>query len=107
MFKTQICELLNIKYPIVQGGMAWIATAELAAAVSNSGGLGIIGCGNCPPEIVKEEIDKTRELTSKPFGVNIMLLSPYAEEIADLLYKEEVPVITTGAGNPGKYIEKW
>lgn len=107
MFKTSICELFDIEYPIVQGGMAWIATAELAAAVSNAGGLGIIGCGNCPADIVKLEIDKLRSLTDKPFGVNIMLLSPHAEEVAELLYEESVPVITTGAGNPGKHIERW
>lgn len=107
MFKTEICELFDIDYPILQGGMAWIATAELAAAVSNSGGLGIIGCGNSPTEVIKEEIGKMKSLTDKPYGVNIMLLSPYAEEIAELLYEEKVPVITTGAGNPGKYVEKW
>ncbi|EOD00559.1 enoyl-[acyl-carrier-protein] reductase FabK [Caldisalinibacter kiritimatiensis] len=107
MIKTKICDLLGIEYPILQGGMAWIATAELAAAVSNAGGLGIIGCGNAPVEIIREEIKKIRELTNKPFGVNVMLLSPYVDEIMDLLYDERVPVITTGAGNPGKYIEKF
>lgn len=107
MFKTEICKLFNIDYPILQGGMAWVATAELAAAVSNSGGLGIIGCGNSPTEVVREEIRKIKSLTDKPYGANIMLLSPYAEEIAELLYEEGVPVITTGAGNPGKYVEKW
>lgn len=107
MFKTEICEMFNIDYPIIQGGMAWIATSELAAAVSNSGGLGIIGCGNSPTDVVRAEIKKMKSMTDKPFGVNIMLLSPYAEEIAELLYEEQVPVITTGAGNPGKYIEKW
>lgn len=107
MLKTRICELFDIKYPILQGGMAWIATAELAAAVSENGGLGIIGCGNAPAEAVREEIKKIKKFTNKPFGVNIMLLSPFVDEIAELLYEEKVPVITTGAGNPGKYIEKW
>lgn len=107
MFMTEICNLLNIEYPIIQGGMAWVATAELAAAVSNAGGLGIIGCGNAPAEVIREELNKIRKLTDKPFGANVMLLSPHVEEIMDLLYEERVPVITTGAGNPGKYIEKF
>lgn len=102
--KTKICDLLGIDYPILQGGMAWVATAELAAAVSNAGGLGIIGSGNAPANIIKKEIDKIKVLTNKPFGVNVMLLSPFAEEVVDLVYKEKVPVITTGAGNPSKYI---
>ncbi len=107
MFKTEICDMLNIKYPIIQGGMAWVATAELAGAVSNAGGLGIIGCGNAPASVIKKEIDKVREITEKPFGVNVMFLSPYLEEIVELLLKEKVEVITTGAGNPGKYIESF
>lgn len=107
MLKTDICELLNIQYPILQGGMAWVATAELAAAVSEAGGLGIIGCGNAPADVIKKEIDKINKLTSKPYGVNVMLLSNYVEEIMELLYEEKVPVITTGAGNPGKYISKF
>ncbi len=107
MFKTEICDMLNIKYPIIQGGMAWVATAELAGAVSNAGGLGIIGCGNAPASIIKKEIDKVRQLTDKPFGVNVMFLSPFLEEIIELLLEEKVPVITTGAGNPGKYIESF
>jgi len=107
MFNTEICSLLNIEYPIIQGGMAWVATAELAASVSNAGGLGIIGCGNAPVEIVKEELKKVKSLTKKPYGVNVMLLSPFSDEIFDLLYEEKVPVITTGAGNPGKYISKF
>jgi len=106
MIKTRICDLLNIQYPIIQGGMAWVATAELAAAVSNAGGLGIIGAGNAPADVIKKEIDKIRTLTDKPYGVNIMLLSPFVDEIMDLVYEEKVPVITTGAGNPGKYIPK-
>lgn len=107
MFKTEICDMLNIEYPIIQGGMAWVATAELAGAVSNAGGLGIIGCGNAPAYIIKNEIEKIRKITDKPFGVNVMLLSPFLEEIIGLLLKEKVPVITTGAGNPGKYIESF
>ncbi len=107
LIKTEICELFNIKYPIFQGGMAWVATGELAAAVSIAGGLGIIGSGNAPAEVVREEILKVKEKTDRPFGVNIMLLSPFAEDIIDLVIEEEVPVVTTGAGNPGKYIEKF
>lgn len=107
MFRTVICDLLNIKYPIIQGGMAWVATSELAAAVSNAGGLGIIGCGNAPVDVIEEEIFKIKKMTSKPFGVNVMLLSPYVDGIMELLYREKVPVITTGAGNPGKYIGKF
>lgn len=104
MFKTEICKLLNIEYPIIQGGMAWVATAELAAAVSNAGGLGIIGAGNAPADFVRKEIKKVKELTDKPFGVNIMLLSPFVEDVIKAVYEERVPVITTGAGNPGKYV---
>ena len=105
--KTAINQLLGTKYPIIQGGMAWVAEHTLAAAVSNSGGLGIIAAGNAPYEYVKEEIRKTRELTDKPFGVNIMLLSPCAEDIARLVVEEKVPVVTTGAGNPGPYLQQW
>lgn len=101
-----LCELLNIKYPIIQGGMAWVATAELAAGVSNAGGLGIIAAGNAPKEVIKDQIRKCRELTDKPFGVNIMLLSPFVDEIMDLIVEERVEVITTGAGNPSKYMER-
>lgn len=104
MFKTEICELLHIQYPIFQGGMAWVATAELAAAVSNAGGLGIIGAGNAPADFVRNEIKKVKKLTDKPFGVNIMLLSPFIEDVIKAVYEERVPVITTGAGNPAKYI---
>ncbi|KNF08773.1 oxidoreductase, 2-nitropropane dioxygenase family [Gottschalkia purinilytica] len=107
MIRTELCGLLNIQYPIIQGGMAWIATGELAAAVSNAGGLGIIGCGNAPAEVIKKEIQKVKNLTDKPFGANVMLLSPHVDDIIELLYEEKVPVITTGAGNPGKYIEKF
>ena len=102
---TRLCQLLNIKYPIIQGGMAWVSTAELAAAVSNAGGLGIIAAGNAPADIIKKEIDKARSLTNKTFGVNVMLLSPFADEIMNLVIEERIPVVTTGAGNPGKYMD--
>ncbi|WP_438832445.1 enoyl-[acyl-carrier-protein] reductase FabK [Streptococcus pluranimalium] len=104
--KTRITELLNIKYPIFQGGMAWIADGNLAGAVSKAGGLGIIGGGNAPKEVVKANIDKVKSMTDKPFGVNIMLLSPFADDIVDLVIEEGVKVVTTGAGNPGKYMER-
>ena len=107
MIYTTICELLNIKYPIFQGGMAQISDAGLAAAVSEAGGLGVIASGNNPPEFIKAEIHKIKELTDKPFGVNVMLLSPYAKEVSELLIEEKVPVIITGAGNPGKYMKMW
>jgi enoyl-[acyl-carrier protein] reductase II len=94
-------------YPVLQGGMAWVATAELAAAVSNAGGLGIIGAGNAPGSFVRNEIKKVKQLTDKPFGVNIMLLSPFVDEVIEAVYEERVPVITTGAGNPGKYIARF
>lgn len=106
MLRTEICEILNIQYPIIQGGMAWIATAQLAAAVSNAGGLGIIAAGNAPSEIVEKEIIKAKKLTNKPFGVNVMLLSPFVEEVMEIIYRHRVPVVTTGAGNPGKYIKQ-
>jgi len=103
---VNICELLGIEYPIIQGAMAWIADAPLASAVSNAGGLGIIASGNAEAEWVRSEIRKTKELTQKPFGVNVMLLNPHAEKIIDVICEEGVPVVTTGAGNPGKYIPK-
>ena len=106
MFKTEICKTLEIEYPIIQGGMAWVATAELAAAVSEAGGLGIIGAGNAPPQVVREEIRKVKKLTEKPFGVNVYYMSPYVEEIINIVIAEKVKVITTGAGNPGKHILK-
>jgi enoyl-[acyl-carrier protein] reductase II len=106
MVMNRVCSLLNIKYPIIQGGMAWVATAELAAAVSNAGGLGLIAGGNAPADIVREQIRKAKELTDKPFGVNVMLLSPYVDEVMDVIYEEKVSVITTGAGNPAKYMER-
>ncbi len=105
--KTRITELLGIEYPIIQGGMAWVAEHNLAAAVSNAGGLGIIGAASAPPEIVREEIRKCKALTDKPFGVNVMLLNPNAEEVADIVIEEGVKVVTTGAGSPAKFMKKW
>ena len=102
-----IRDLLGIKYPIIQGGMANIATHQLAAAVSNAGGLGLIGCGGWDVDRVRDEIRKTKALTDKPFGVNIMLMSPHAEALTDLVIEEGVKIVTTGAGNPGKYLKKW
>lgn len=102
--KTRLCELLGIEYPVIQGGMAWVATAELAAAVSNGGGLGIIAAGGAPAEVVREQIKKCREMTDKPFGVNVMLMSPFAEEVMKVVIEEKPAVVATGAGNPGKYI---
>jgi len=103
---TELCDLLGIEYPIIQGGMAWVATAELAAAVSEAGGLGIIGAGNAPGEAVRAQIRKAQELTTKPFGVNVYYLSPFVEEVIQVILEENVKVITTGAGNPGKHIPK-
>lgn len=105
--KTRITELLEIEYPIIQGGMAWVAEHNLAAAVSNAGGLGLIGGANAPAEAVREEIRRTKELTDKPFGVNVMLLSPHAEEVARVVAEEGIKVITTGAGSPEKYMDMW
>jgi enoyl-[acyl-carrier protein] reductase II len=105
--KSKICELLEIEYPIIQGGMAWVSTSKLAAAVSNAGGLGIIAAGNAPAIWVENEINKVREETNKPFGVNIMLLSPYADEVVETVCKLKVPIVTTGAGNPSKYMDKF
>ena len=107
MLSTPVTELLGIKYPVFQGGMAWISDGRLAAAVSNGGGLGIIASGNAPAEYVKNEIRKAKSMTDKPFGVNIMLLSPYADEIASVVAEEGVSVVTTGAGNPAKYMDAW
>ncbi len=105
--KTIITELLGIEYPILQGGMAWVANASLAGAVSNAGGLGIIGAANAPVEAVREEIRKVRELTEKPFGVNIMLMSPFVDDIAKLVIDEKIKVVTTGAGLPSQYMKDW
>ena len=105
--KTRVTELLGIEYPVIQGGMAWVAEYHLAAAVANAGGLGLIGAGGAPAEFVREQIRKTKELTDKPFGVNIMLMNPEADAIAQVIVDEGVKVVTTGAGNPGKYMEMW
>lgn len=105
--KTRVTDLLGIEYPIIQGGMAWVAEYHLAAAVSNAGGLGLIGAANAPAEWVREQIREVRKLTEKPFGVNIMLMSPNADEVAKIIVEEKVPVVTTGAGNPEKYMELW
>lgn len=107
MIRTQINEMLGIKYPVFQGGMAWIADGKLAAAVSKSGGLGIIAAGNAPADYVVEQIHIARKLTDMPIGVNIMLLSPFADEVAKAVIDEKVEVVTTGAGNPSKYIKEW
>ncbi|MDO9107685.1 MAG: enoyl-[acyl-carrier-protein] reductase FabK [Coriobacteriia bacterium] len=103
--RTRLTELLGIEYPIIQGGMAWTATAELAAAVSNGGGLGIIGAGHMPTAILRDQIRLAKELTDKPFGVNLMLLTPHIDELVDMVIEEGVHAVTTGAGNPGKYMD--
>lgn len=105
--KTRVNEILKTEYPIIQGGMAWVAEHQLAAAVSAAGGLGLIGAANAPAEVVRQEIRKVRELTDKPFGVNVMLLSPCAKEVAQVVIEENVSVVTTGAGNPEQFIEPW
>ena len=105
--KTRITEMLGIEYPVIQGGMAWVAEHHLAAAVSEAGGLGLIGAASAPGEVVREEIRKAKELTKKPFGVNIMLMSPHADDVAKVVVEEGVKVVTTGAGNPGKYMKMW
>lgn len=106
MLHTRLCEVLGVEYPILQGGMAWVATAELASAVSNAGGLGIIGAGNAPGQVVEREIKRAKKLTDRPFGVNVMLLSPFVDQVMEVICRNKVAVVTTGAGNPGKYIEK-
>ncbi len=105
--QTRITERLGIRYPILQGGMAWVAEYHLAAAVSEAGGLGIIGAANAPAEWVREQIRETKKRTDKPFGVNVMLMSPYADQVAEVIAEEGVAVVTTGAGNPEKYMELW
>ena len=105
--QTELSKLLGTEYPIMQGGMAWVAEYHLASAVSEAGGLGIIGAANAPAKWVRDQIQKTKERTKKPFGVNVMLMSPNAEEVAQVILEEEVPVVTTGAGNPEKYMELW
>lgn len=104
---TEINNLLEIEYPIIQGGMAWVAEHHLAAAVSEAGGFGLIGAANAPADWVREQIRKTKELTDRPFGVNVMLMSPYADEVARVIAEEGVKAVTTGAGNPEKYMELW
>lgn len=105
--KTRVTELLGTEYPIIQGGMAWVAESHLAAAVSEAGGLGLIGAASAPGEWVREQIREVKRRTEKPFGVNIMLMSPYADEVASIMAEEKVPVVTTGAGNPEKYMKMW
>ena len=105
--KTRLTELLGIEYPVIQGAMAWIAEHRLAAAVSEAGGLGIIAGGAAPADVIREEIRQARGLTDKPIGMNIMLLSPNADDLAQLAIDEKIEVLTTGAGNPGKYMEAW
>lgn len=107
MIKSAVCELLGIEYPVFQGGMAWISDGKLAAAVSAGGGLGIIAAGNAPGEYVREQIRIAKNFTDKPIGVNIMLLSPFADEVAKVVIEEKADVVTTGAGNPSKYIKEW
>ena len=105
--KTRITELLGMEYPIIQGGMAWVAESHLAAAVSAAGGLGLIGGANAPAEVIRNYIREVKAVTDKPFGVNVMLMSPYADEVAKVIVEEGVKVVTTGAGNPEKYMEMW
>ena len=107
MIHTELCDLLGIEYPVFQGGMAWIADGKLAAAVSNGGGLGVVAAGNAPASYVREQIQIAKSLTKKPFGVNIMLMSPFADEVAQVAAEERVAVVTTGAGNPSKYMQLW
>ncbi len=107
MLKTRITELLGIRYPVFQGGMAWVADAKLAAAVSNAGGLGLIGAAAAPGEVVEAMIREAKSLTDRPFGVNVMLMSPFADDVARICAEQKVAVVTTGAGNPGKYMEAW
>ena len=104
---TEVTKLLGIQYRVIQGGMAWVAEHHLAAAVSEAGGLGLIGASAAPAEWVRNEIREAKKLTDKPFGVNIMLMSPYADEVAKVVAEEGVKVVTTGAGNPEKYMELW
>jgi len=105
MFRTQICDILGIEYPLLQGGMAWVSDAQLAASVSEAGALGIIAAGHATPDWLEAQIIRAKEMTNKPFGVNIMLLSPFVEDIVKLVIKHKVKVVTTGAGNPGKYMQ--
>lgn len=104
MIRTPLCDLLGIEYPVLQGGMAWLGTAELASAVSQAGGLGFLGAGNAPPDWVRQQIRLTRERTSCPFGINLMLMSPYLEEVVTVVIEERVPVVATGGGNPATLV---
>lgn len=105
--KTRITELLGIQYPIIQGGMAWVADYSLAAAVSEAGGLGLIGAASMPGDVLRAQIQEAKKLTDKPFGVNVMLMSPYVEDVAKIVVEEGIKVVTTGAGNPSKYMQMW
>lgn len=107
LFRSEICNMLGITYPVFQGGMAWVADAQLAAAVSNAGGLGIIAAGNAPADVVRAEIKKAKQLTDKPFAVNIMLMSPNVDEIANVIVEENVKIVLTGAGSPERFMNKW
>jgi len=107
MIKTPVCNLLNIEYPIIQGGMAWVSDGKLAAAVSNAGGLGVIASMNADADYLRGQLDIARKLTDKPFGVNIMMINPFVDEVAKAVIDEKIPVVTTGAGNPAKYMDAW
>ncbi len=107
MIKTRICDILDIKYPVIQGGMAWVADAELASSISNAGGLGLIAAGNAPADWVENEILKAKKMTDQTFGVNVMLLSPFVEDVVDVVVKHKIKVVTTGAGNPGKFMDRF
>lgn len=107
MIRSKVCDLLGIEHPIIQGGMAWISESALAAAVSNAGGLGVISCVNTGPDVIREEIRKCKKLTNKPFALNIMLQTPYVEDVARMVVEEGVPIVTTGAGSPAKFMEMW
>ncbi len=104
MLKTKICDLFGIEYPVIQGGMAWVSTAPLVAAVSNGGGLGIIGCGGMEPEMLEVQIQETRKLTDQPFGINLLLTHPKVKELFEVVLNDPPAVVTTGAGSPGKYV---
>ena len=107
MIRTALCDLLGIEYPIIQGGMSWVSTWELASAVSNAGALGQVAAGNAPPEWVREQIHQMREHTDKPFGVNIAFISPFIDQVVELCIEEKVPIVTTGGGNPGPYVHRF
>jgi len=104
---TRLTKLLGIKYPVIQGGMAWVSDEHLASAVSNAGGLGLIAGGGDPKDIIREKVRAAKNMTDKPFGLNIMLMSPFAQDLADLVIEEDIKIVTTGAGSPQKYMERW